>query len=85
MITIDDLAESLGIEFVKDGNMWCARSPEFVDLAVSDAGFGPSKEEALAALAVDRPDLDIFHDHSLECSPGCRRQEFIGAPDKEQA
>ncbi len=75
-ITIDDLAESLGIELLMDGNMWCAREPNFEDLQQSEAGFGATKEEAMRALSIVRPDLDIFHDHDLECSPSCRRQEF---------
>ncbi len=70
-MTIDELADSFGITFEMDGNMWCAKEPDFVNLQESNAGFGSTKEEALRELSYDRPDLDIFHSHSLECSPGC--------------
>lgn len=38
-----------------DGNAWCAVHPDFVNLQESDAGFGATKEEARAALAVQPP------------------------------
>ncbi len=33
-----------------DGNKWCAVKPDFVNLQESPAGFGDSREEAIAAL-----------------------------------
>jgi hypothetical protein len=74
-MNVDELAEALGINLVMDGNMWCAQCPDFVNLQESEAGFGETKLAALEALAADRPDLDIFHSHSLECSPHCRRMD----------
>jgi hypothetical protein len=36
-----------------DGNMHCAVRPEFVNLQESPAGFGATREEAIAALVAD--------------------------------
>ena len=36
----------------KDGNAWCAVRPDFINLQESDAGFGDTREEAIAALEV---------------------------------
>lgn len=33
-----------------DGNAWCAVKPDFINLQESDAGFGDTREEAIAAL-----------------------------------
>lgn len=33
-----------------DGNAWCAVNPDFVNLQESPAGFGATREEAVAAL-----------------------------------
>lgn len=34
----------------RDGNMWCAVKPDFEDIQVSPAGFGETKEKAVAEL-----------------------------------
>jgi hypothetical protein len=34
-----------------DGNAWCAVGPDFVDLQASHAGFGATREEAIAAFS----------------------------------
>ncbi|WP_370309256.1 hypothetical protein [Sphingobium abikonense] len=39
------------IRFVKDGNMWCAFMPDFINLAESVAGFGETQDLAEADLA----------------------------------
>lgn len=36
-----------------DGNAWCAVHPDFINLQESPAGFGDTREEAIAALAKD--------------------------------
>jgi hypothetical protein len=33
-----------------DGNAWCAVKPDFINLQESHAGFGNTREEAIAAL-----------------------------------
>lgn len=38
------------IRFVRDGNMWCAFMPDFINLQESVAGFGPTQCEAEADL-----------------------------------
>ncbi len=35
----------------RDGNAWCAVRPDFIDLQVSDAGFGDTRAAAIANLA----------------------------------
>jgi hypothetical protein len=35
-----------------DGDAWCAVRPNFIDLQVSDAGFGYTREAAIKALGV---------------------------------
>lgn len=75
-MTIEELAESLDIELIQDGNRWCARSPGFYNLQESDAGFGITKLAAMQDLNQIVPELDIFHNHSLQCSPHCRRQNY---------
>ena len=39
----------------KDGNMWCAVGPGFINLAVSKAGFGATKTGAVANLNGELP------------------------------
>ena len=39
------------IRFVKDGNMWCAFMPDFINLAESVAGFGETQDLAEDDLA----------------------------------
>jgi hypothetical protein len=41
------------IEFkcYQDGNAWCCVGPDFEDLAVSDAAFGDTRDEAIEAFA----------------------------------
>jgi hypothetical protein len=46
----DELIEELNIEYRKDGNMWCATRPGFINLQESTAGFGKTKREANADL-----------------------------------
>ncbi len=43
-------AEHIGVALSMDGNQWCATGPGFKDLAVSNAGFGDTKLEAMADL-----------------------------------
>lgn len=43
--------ERAGYRIFKDGDMWCAVGPGFIDLQVSPAGFGKTPVAALAALA----------------------------------
>lgn len=38
------------IRFVRDGNMWCAFMPDFINLAESPAGFGETQDLAEADL-----------------------------------
>lgn len=38
------------IRFVRDGNMWCAFMPGFINLQESHAGFGDTQDKAEAAL-----------------------------------
>lgn len=38
------------VQYFMDGDMWCAVLPDFIDLHDSPAGFGPTKEDALADL-----------------------------------
>jgi hypothetical protein len=38
-----------------DGNAWCAVHPGFINLQESPAGFGPTKDEAIAELAKEQP------------------------------
>lgn len=38
------------IRFVRDGNMWCAFMPDFINLAESHAGFGETQDRAEADL-----------------------------------
>jgi len=37
----------------RDGNMWCATRPDFINLQESPAGFGTTPRDALAALIED--------------------------------
>jgi hypothetical protein len=41
-----------GCNLFMDGNMWCATGGNFVNLAESDAGFGPTGLEAMSELAI---------------------------------
>lgn len=41
-----DEIEEDGFHFVRDGDMWCCRFDDFIDLVVSPAGFGQTKREA---------------------------------------
>ena len=43
-----------GYRLFRDGSAWCAVPPHFVDLMTSPAGFGNTKEAAVAALLADR-------------------------------
>ncbi len=36
----------------KDGNAWCAVLPDFINLQESEAGFGDTKDQAIAELGV---------------------------------
>jgi len=38
------------VQYVRDGNQWCANFDDFVNLQESPAGFGDTKEEAFNAL-----------------------------------
>jgi len=46
-------AERIGCNLFMDGNKWCATDGRFIDLQQSPAGFGDTKLEAMAALAVE--------------------------------
>jgi hypothetical protein len=48
----DVYAERVGINLFRDGNAWCATAGDFLDLQQSEAGFGVSKLEAFAELAI---------------------------------
>ncbi len=39
-VTMDDCV------FIMDGNMWCCRLPDFLDMMQSPYGFGETQEEA---------------------------------------
>lgn len=43
------------IRFVRDGNMWCAFMPGFINLQESDAGFGETQDLAEADLRSKGP------------------------------
>ena len=43
------------IRFVRDGNMWCAFMPDFVNLQESHAGFGETQDRAEADLVSKQP------------------------------
>jgi hypothetical protein len=45
---------SMGYRLFMDGNAWCAVGPHFECLATDPAGFGETKEQAVAALLADR-------------------------------
>jgi len=47
----DEFAQRANIRLMLDGNAWRATGPGFEDLAVSPAGFGDTKLEAMADLA----------------------------------
>lgn len=47
----DEYAKRAGIVIERDGNMWCAVGPGFVNLQESHAGFGETKLAAMASLA----------------------------------
>jgi len=47
---IDTYAQRLGVKLEMDGNAWCATGPNFKDLVISPAGFGPSKFLAMVEL-----------------------------------
>ena len=53
-----------GFHLLKDGNVWLAVGPEFVDLVQSPAGFGTTRKEAVGEL---RAQLRMagYTDHSL--------------------
>lgn len=44
------------IRFVRDGDMWCAFMPDFVNLQESIAGFGETQDKAEAALRAAQSD-----------------------------
>jgi len=46
VLDADKLIEELNIRYEKDGNMWCATRPDFINLQESAAGFGATKLEA---------------------------------------
>jgi hypothetical protein len=39
-----------GFHLLKDGGVWCAVGPDFLDLVQSPAGFGNTREEAVREL-----------------------------------
>lgn len=47
----DQYARRIGVRLDRDGNMWCATGPGFINLQESNAGFGATKLRALADLA----------------------------------
>lgn len=49
-------ATSEGILITRDGNKWLAVYEDFINLAVSPAGFGESQEEAVNALKDGTPE-----------------------------
>ena len=49
----DIYASRVGCNLFLDGDQWCATDMHFLDLQSSPAGFGPTKLEAMAALAKD--------------------------------
>ena len=48
-----DLRQDSGYAIFRDGGCWCAVPPHFRDLMLDPAGFGDTKEEAVAALHAD--------------------------------
>jgi hypothetical protein len=48
-----DIAQ--GFHLLRDGNMWMAVGPEFLDLQRSLAGLGNTKEEAVKELRAQLP------------------------------
>lgn len=46
----DNMAAHFGLVFSRDGNMWCAHRPDFVNLQESPCGFGETKREAAGEL-----------------------------------
>lgn len=44
---------SHGFHVFRDGNMWCAVGPHFIDLMASTAAFGETPEKAVEALHVE--------------------------------
>lgn len=66
-----------GFHIFRDGNAWCAVGPHFHDLAVSDAGFGPTKSDAIKELGskIDVPLSTEFTEVVI-----CRQcREFVEA------
>lgn len=49
----DVYADLVGCNIFIDGNQWCATDGSFTDLQQSPAGFGDTKLEAMAALAIE--------------------------------
>ena len=47
----DIYAELLEIDLSLDGNKWCAKTQDFINIQESPVGFGPTKLEAFADLA----------------------------------
>ncbi|HED3890501.1 TPA: hypothetical protein R4229_002908 [Morganella morganii] len=48
----DNYAGVIGLHIKADGSSWCAHLMDFIDLQESPAGFGETKLEAMASLAV---------------------------------
>jgi hypothetical protein len=53
-----------GFHLLRDGDAWCAVGPEFLDLQMSPAGFGDTKEEAVKTLRAELRKVG-YPDHSL--------------------
>ena len=53
-----------GFHLLKDGDVWLAVGPEFVDLVQSPAGFGDTPEEAVRELRAQLRKAG-YPDHSL--------------------
>lgn len=49
----DVYADRVGCNIFKDGDKWCATDGSFVNLQQSPAGFGDTKLEAMASLALE--------------------------------
>jgi hypothetical protein len=43
---------SHGFHLFRDGGAWCAVGPHYIELVLSPAGFGATKEDAVKALHV---------------------------------
>ena len=48
-----------------DGNMWCAVGPHFRNLAIDDAGFGETHEDAAAQLNIVRREDKAVEDFEV--------------------